>query len=133
MAIVLALLNGALSMGVTLAVTGKRNNHRAKLEQMMFATDRPERSKNGSIFGDVVKPTFWLPLAIVAIILLVAREQPLHIVWMALRAVAIILAINGLARLVKAERINDWLARTGHWGPAIALRSATRKPNSPRE
>ncbi|MEI7986001.1 MAG: nucleoside-triphosphatase [Armatimonadota bacterium] len=133
MAIVLALVNGAISMGVTLAVTGKRNNHRAKIEQMMFAANSPERSKNSSIFGDVVRPIFWFPLAIVAIILLVGREQPLHIVWMALRAVAIILAVNGLARLVKAERINDWLARKGHWGPAIALRSAARKTNSPRE
>ena len=133
MAVVLALVNGAISMGVTLAVIGKRSGNRAKLEQMMFAADRTARSKNRSIFADLVKPTFWLPLVIVGVILLVAKEQPLHIVWMALRAVAIMLAINGLARLLKAERINDWLARKGHWGPAIALKSATRKPNLPHE
>ncbi len=133
MAVVLALVNGAISMGVTLAVIGKRRGHRARLEQMMFADDRTARSKNRSIFADLVKPTFWLPLVIVGVILLVAKEQPLHIVWMALRAVAIMLAINGLARLIKVERINNWLARKGHWGPAIALKSATRKSNLPHE
>jgi nucleoside-triphosphatase THEP1 len=133
MAVVLSLVNGVISMGVTLAVLRKGSGNRTKLEQMMFAADRTAWSKNRSIFADLVKPTFWLPLAIVAIIQLVAREQPLHIVWMALRAVAIILAVNGLARLIKVERVLQWLTRRGHWGPAIALRSATQKPNSPRE
>ena len=125
-ALLLAGINGCISAGLTLAVTRKQSRYRVRLEQMMVNSRSVPASSNRSIFQDLLRPVFWLPLILVGAILLFAKEAPMNILWMALRAVAVVLVLGGLFKMGRTEQMVDYMRRRGHWGPAVAIRSAIK-------
>ena len=125
-ALLLAGINGCISAGLTLAVTRKQSRYRERLEQMMVNSRSVPASSNRSIFQDLLRPVFWLPLILVGAILLFAKEAPMNILWMALRAVAVVLVLGGLFKMGRTEQMVDYMRRRGHWGPAVAIRSAIK-------
>ena len=129
-ALLLAAANGCISAALTLAVTRPQSRYRAKLELMMESPTSKSRSKQGSVFRDFARPVFWLPLVLVSAILLFANETSMNILWMILRATAVVLVVSGVIRAVNMDRVLDWLHRRGHWGPAVALEVAKNRDST---
>ena len=66
---------------------------------------------------------FWLPLILVTSVLFLAGENPMGILWMVLRAFAVLASLWGLGKLIAHMNTEKALARLG-WGPAVAIRTA---------
>lgn len=79
---------------------------------------------------DLVRPSFWAPVLIVAAIVVAAGQPWERGLWIALRAATVGLVLFALARRVDPARIARRLRRRGHWGPAEALdRALGRRPS----
>ncbi|HND61090.1 MAG TPA: DUF2478 domain-containing protein [Opitutaceae bacterium] len=74
---------------------------------------------------------FWLPLVIVAAILLASGTSWAKVGWLTLRFVAVGLVFMALVSLVRPARWADQLRRLGWWGPALAFSDAfgRRRPD----
>ena len=129
-AIALAVLNGCLTSAFTIFATLRHGSARASIETSMGNSPLSTSTSRSSIFRDLARPVFWLPLVLVAAILLFARESPLNILWMILRATTIVLVLGGFVRAFKMDGLLDWLRRRGQWGPAVALDVAKKQSSS---
>ncbi len=130
-ALALAGLNGCISAGSTLVVTRKQSSYRVKLEAALAkGSGLPSPSKTSPL-RDLLRPMFWLPLVLVSALLLFAKESPMNVLWMVLRASAVVLALGGIFRSVRADRMFDWMRRRGQWGPAVAMNTAQHADKSP--
>ena len=75
---------------------------------------------------------FWLPLVIVAGILLAGGSSWEKIGWLTLRFVAVGLVLMALVSLLRPARWSDQLRRRGWWGPALAFNDAfSRREKTP--
>ena len=131
-ALLLAAANGCISAALTLAVTRPQSRYRAKLESMMESPLPKPPSKQGSVYRDLARPVFWLPLVLVSAILLFAKETPMNVLWMILRAIAVVLVVSGIVRAANLDRVFDLLRRREQWGPAHAMRTAKDR-NEPND
>ncbi|MBS0662926.1 MAG: DUF2478 domain-containing protein [Verrucomicrobia bacterium] len=67
---------------------------------------------------------FWLPLVVVAAILLAGGSSWEKVGWLTLRFIAVGLVFMALVSLVRPARWAGQLRRLGWWGPALALSDA---------
>lgn len=77
---------------------------------------------------------FWLPLAIVAGILLAGGSSWEKVGWLTLRFVAVGLVLMACVSLLRPARWSDLLRRHGWWGPALAFNDAfARREKTPAD
>lgn len=74
--------------------------------------------------GDLARPSFWLPVLLVAAIVLVSGSPAERAFWIGARALTVGLVLFSLARSVDPRRFGQWLRRRGLWGPAVAFDEA---------
>lgn len=76
---------------------------------------------------DLARPVFWLPLLVIAAIVLAAGAPWGDVFWMAARAVTVGFLVFTLARGFQPRRFVVWLRSRGRWGPAVALEKALKR------
>lgn len=76
---------------------------------------------------DILRPVFWIPVAIVILILLSAGAPWERAFWIGARALTIGIVLFSLIRAFDVQGFLRWLRRRGHWGPAVAFERATRR------
>ncbi len=97
--------------------------------------DAPARRRAGWVrLLEFTRWKFWLPLVLVAGILLAGGSSWEKIAWLTLRFVTVGLVLMALVSLVRPARWADQLRRRGWWGPALALSDALgrREPAAAR-
>lgn len=70
---------------------------------------------------------FWLPLALVALVLLGSGRGWDAVAWLALRFVAVGLVLFAVLSLFRPAQLAETLRRHGWWGPATAFSGAWRR------
>ena len=75
---------------------------------------------------------FWLPLLVVAIILLGSGRSWETVAWLIMRFVAIGCLLLALVSLLQPARWAEQLRRHGWWGPALAFSGAVRRRARPK-
>ncbi len=70
---------------------------------------------------------FWLPLVMVAGILVLSGGTWEEIAWLGLRFVAVGLVLMALVSILRPARWAEQLRQRGWWGPAVAFASAVRR------
>jgi nucleoside-triphosphatase THEP1 len=78
---------------------------------------------------DLLKPAFYVPVALVVAILLAAGSPWETGFWIVARAVTVGAVVFSLVRLVDVRAVVSWLRRRKRWGPAVALERAM--PDTP--
>lgn len=83
-----------------------------------------DAAKPGSVWFrallDLLKPSFWLPLAIILLALALAGRSTESLFWLLFRAIAIAWLLFALLRRIPFARAADWLQARGYAGPAHA-------------
>jgi len=82
-------------------------------------------------FLELTRWKFWLPLAIVAGVLLAGGSSWEKIGWLALRFVAVGLVLMSLVSLVRPASWAHQLRKRGWWGPALAFSDAFGRREAP--
>lgn len=127
---------GTLSAVVTLLAWVRRHRLPARLGKMLEKGARgvtpgvgTPTMKNAVRKGlhDLVRPMFWAPVLIVAVIVVASGSTWEQGMWIIVRAVTVGWVLFSVARLIDPKRIASWLRRRGHWGPAMALSRALRQ------
>jgi energy-coupling factor transporter ATP-binding protein EcfA2 len=105
-----------------------------RLRDLIERESRRERAAAGGAAGrlrerrhplrDLARWPFWLPLAVVAAILLTSGRPLEAVAWLVLRFLAVSVVLLALVSLVRPARWADGLRRRGFWGPALALADA---------
>lgn len=75
---------------------------------------------------------FWLPLAIVASILLGSGGSWEKVAWLVVRFVAVACVLMALLSVLQPARWAEKLRRFGWWGPAVAMGGALRRRQGPK-
>jgi len=75
---------------------------------------------------DLARPFFWLPLLLIAAVVLAAGAPWESMFWMLARAATVGFVLFSTARAFRPLRVASWLRDHGHWGPALALERALR-------
>ena len=70
---------------------------------------------------------FWLPLLVVATILMVSGSSWATVAWLVLRFVAVGCLLMAVVSLLRPARWAEQLRRRGWWGPAVAFSGALRR------
>jgi nucleoside-triphosphatase THEP1 len=124
------LLSGIVSAIITLVAWLRRHRLPKRFDVML------EQGARGIIGGigtptlksalrrgmhDLLRPFFWAPVLIVALIVVASGSSWEQALWMVVRAVTVGWALFSVARLFNPGKLASWLRRKGHWGPAIAL------------
>ncbi len=104
----------------------RRSAHRSRLARSGLT--KRDAVRDG--LRDVLRPHFWIPIAIIALVLLAAGTTWEHIFWIAFRALTIGWVLFALARMIDPHAITLWLHRKGYWGPAMAFRKAMERTKS---
>ena len=73
---------------------------------------------------------FWLPLLVVAAILLGSGRPWESVAWLVLRGFAVGCVLIALVSLLRPARWAETLRRRGWWGPALALSGALARRNA---
>jgi hypothetical protein len=76
---------------------------------------------------DILRPVFWIPVAIVIAILLSAGAPWERAFWIGARALTVGVVIFSLVRAFDVHGFVRWLRHRGHWGPAVAFERALRR------
>jgi nucleoside-triphosphatase THEP1 len=135
---------GSLSSGLSLWFWYRRHSRGEKLLAALTKKIQPLvwKEAEGSrllafrrALGDLLRPQFWLPLGIIASILLASGSGWERILWMVLRAATVGWLLFALIRMLRPGTWANWLQRKGLWGPAIAFRRALPQgpPRKPGE
>ncbi|MFN3430828.1 MAG: DUF2478 domain-containing protein [Candidatus Sericytochromatia bacterium] len=74
--------------------------------------------------GDMARPTFWLPLAIVVAVILAAGSPWEAAFWVVARAATVGVLLFTAVRFLDVAGAVAALRRRGQWGPAVALARA---------
>ncbi|CAN5618652.1 hypothetical protein BH23BAC4_BH23BAC4_11860 [soil metagenome] len=133
--LVLAVMVGAwaaIAGTVSAVIFHRRHREPARLEAAVrsrtsrvtadVATSKREAARKGT--RDLLKPSFWLPIAIILVILALSGSGGERLAWLAFRALATGFVLFALIRLIRPDAAARWLRRTGRWGPALALQRA---------
>jgi nucleoside-triphosphatase THEP1 len=82
--------------------------------------------------ADLLRPGFWIPVALVLLILALAGTPGERLAWTAVRALTVGLLLFAGVRLIAPQRLLDRLRRRGFWGPSVAFSEAVaRRPVAP--
>jgi hypothetical protein len=83
--------------------------------------------------ADLARPTFWVPVALILLLLALAGSPAERLLWTAARALTVGFLLLVGARLVAPQALLDRLRRRGIWGPAVAFAEAAapRPPADP--
>jgi nucleoside-triphosphatase THEP1 len=76
---------------------------------------------------DMMRPVFWLPVALVVAILLSAGASWERAFWIGARALTVGIVLFALVRSFDFQGFVRWLRHRGHWGPAVAFERALRR------
>ncbi len=76
---------------------------------------------------DILRPIFWVPVAVVVAILLSAGASWERAFWIGARALTVGVVLFSLLRAFDARGFVRWLRHRGHWGPAVAFERAMRR------
>ncbi len=76
---------------------------------------------------DLVRPFFWVPVLIVATIVLTAGSSWEGVMWIAVRAVSVGWVFFSAVRMIDPLTLVRWFKRKGLWGPALAFSRAFRR------
>ena len=76
---------------------------------------------------DLVRPCFWVPILIVATIVLAAGSSWEGVMWIVVRAVSVGWVFFSVVRMINPLTLVEWLRRRGLWGPALAFSRAFRR------
>lgn len=87
----------------------------------------PERTGWTRRLREFTRWQFWLPLLVVAIILLSSGRPWEAVAWLVLRFFAVGCVLIALVSLLRPARWADALRRRGWWGPALAFSGALRR------
>ncbi len=88
------------------------------------AANRPTQPAWGRRLREFARWQFWLPLLVVAGILLGSGRPWETVAWLVLRFVAVGFVLMTLVSLLRPVRWAEALRRRGWWGPALALSGA---------
>lgn len=126
---------GAVASAATL-VTWRRRSLPRRFQELMSRRleglrdpDAPPPTRRQAVLSglrDLSRPAFWLPLLVIAAVVLAAGASWSDAAWMGVRAVTLGFLIFTAARSFEPRRLAAWLRRRGHWGPAVALEKALR-------
>lgn len=76
---------------------------------------------------DILRPVFWIPVAVVILILLSAGAPWERAFWIGVRALTVGIVLFSLIRAFDIYGFLRWLRHRGHWGPAVAFERAVRR------
>jgi hypothetical protein len=94
----------------------------------------PARTARWARLVEFTRWKFWLPLAIVAGILLAGGSSWEKIGWLALRFVTVGFVLMAFVSLLRPARWSEQLRKHGWWGPALAFSDAfSRREKPPAE
>ena len=135
LSILWAFVCGALSSLVTLFAWLRRHRLPARLSALLSkgAGGIPRDVGTPTIkaairkgLHDLLRPMFWAPVAVVALIIVATGSTWEQAMWIVVRAITVGWVLFALARLFDPRKLVRWLRRKGHWGPAMALSRALR-------
>jgi nucleoside-triphosphatase THEP1 len=124
---------GTLCSVVTLYAYIRRHRTPARLQHLlsqgatMFVREESKRSWKSTIkqsVHDLTRPFFWIPIAILMVLILVSGSSLESVFWIAVRASTIAMVLFALVRAVDPRSFLNWLRKRGYWGPAYAFRLA---------
>jgi hypothetical protein len=124
---------GTLCSVVTLYAYIRRHRTPARLQQLLskgatiFVREESKWSWKSTIkqsVHDLTRPFFWIPIAILMVLILVSGSSLESVFWIAVRASTIAMVLFALVRAVDPRSFLNWLRKRGYWGPAYAFRLA---------
>jgi hypothetical protein len=128
-----ALLHAAVSAGATLAAWQLRrppamlqniiDRENAGAASRTSAQPFPAR-RPASRLRELAHWQFWLPLLVVASVLLASGGTWESVLWLVLRFVAVAFVLMAVVSALRPARWAEQLRRYGWWGPAIAMSGA---------
>jgi hypothetical protein len=127
-----ALLHAAVSAGATLAAWRMRRPP-AMLQNIIDRENagaaartsaQPFPHRPPSRLREFAHWQFWLPLLLVASVLLAAGGTWESVLWLVLRFVAVAFVLMAVVSALKPARWSEQLRRHGWWGPALAMGGA---------
>ncbi len=119
--LILCLINGVISLGLTLFILARYPKGLTKAIEKP-----PSTSKLNQVL-------FFVPLVLVSLTFFLAGENPAHTMWLLLRYSAVLACLYGLTKFVRQIDFAGILRRRGLWGPSHALEVAQDSISSPRE
>lgn len=128
-----ATLHALLAMGATLAAWKLRQPPAALrriLEQENLPAPPLAARAGWQRLRDFGQWQFWLPLLLVASILLGSGRSWEAVGWLALRVLAVACVLFALLSLLRPARWAEQLRRRGWWGPALAFSGALRRSDA---
>jgi nucleoside-triphosphatase THEP1 len=128
---------GAVSCSLTLIAWKRRARMPGRLRDAVFRRKGKGVVLDGTPAGkvdamrkgirDLLRPLFWLPVAIVVGFTLATGSPLESALWVVVRAAGIGFVLFSLVRVFDLHRFIAWLQSRGHWGPALAYRHALEK------
>jgi nucleoside-triphosphatase THEP1 len=122
---------GLFSSSVTLYAYKKRHSIPKQLQRLLtqgtkiFVQEESIRSWKTAIkqsFFDLARPFFWIPIALVVVMILISGSSLEGAFWVVVRASTIAMIFFSLARAFEPRAFLRWLQKRGYWGPAYAFR-----------
>jgi hypothetical protein len=100
----------------------------AALRRLLDAAPaRPNPATRRSRWREFARWPFWLPLVVVALILLAGGSGWATVGWLTLRFLAVALVLSAVVMWLRPATWAERLRRRGWWGPALALGDAIER------
>jgi hypothetical protein len=124
---------GIFSSTVTVYTFSRRHRTPARLQRLlsqgltMFIREESDRSWKSTLkqsAHDLTRPYFWVPIAVLIVLIFISGSSLENIFWIAIRAATIAMVFFSLARAFDPRSFLHWLRKRGYWGPAYAFRMA---------
>jgi nucleoside-triphosphatase THEP1 len=124
---------GLFSSIVTVYTFSRRHRTPARLQRLLaqgvtqFIREETERSWKSTFLHslhDLSRPYFWIPIAVLMVLIFITGSSLESIFWIAVRASTIAMVFFSLARAFDPRSFLHWLRKRGYWGPAYAFRLA---------
>lgn len=133
-----ALLHAALATGAA-AVAWRMRAPPRRWRELLARTasgsttaSRPRVAWWRRLAREFARWQFWVPLALVAVVLLASGRPWEDVAWLTARFVALGVVFFALLSLFQPARLAGVLRRRGWWGPAVALSSALERREKER-
>ena len=133
------LVCGVVSSALTLLAWKHRHQMPDRLRDMVFKkpvdvnvewgpTTIADAIKRG--LKDIARPLFWLPVLIVAGVMLASGSSLESVLWIVVRAAVVGFVLFSVVRSFDLRRFIAWLHNRGYRGPALAYRRAMDRMES---